>query len=227
MTVEPLAPDGSPVEFYAALPAFGEAELVHGAIFPGAEILELGCGAGRLTHRLTELGHAVVGVDNSAAMLAHVRAAQTVCADIEELDLGRQYPAVLLASHLVNTADSYQRRAFLDTCARHVASDGSALIQRADPTRGWETGSNSESTIEGVRIRTRVQSRNGMVISAVGEYTIGDRTWTHTYTSEVLDDEAFERTLSESGLELVRWLDDHRTWAEVKRRDPAEGQSRP
>jgi SAM-dependent methyltransferase len=82
----PRAPGGSPVELYALAPPEGEPEIVHAAVPSGAAILELGCGAGRITHRLVELGHPVVGVDQSPEMLAHVRGAETVLADIETLD---------------------------------------------------------------------------------------------------------------------------------------------
>lgn len=86
-----VAADGSPVELYARMPTFGEPELIHAAIPAGAEILELGSGAGRMTHRLLELGHPVTAVDSSAEMLAHVRGAQTVRSQIEGLDLGRRF----------------------------------------------------------------------------------------------------------------------------------------
>ena len=43
-----VAPDGSPVAFYRRLPAFGEPELIHGAIPRGASVLDLGCGPGRI-----------------------------------------------------------------------------------------------------------------------------------------------------------------------------------
>ncbi|WP_206784385.1 bifunctional 2-polyprenyl-6-hydroxyphenol methylase/3-demethylubiquinol 3-O-methyltransferase UbiG [Amycolatopsis sp. MtRt-6] len=76
--------DGSPVDVYLLLP-------------PNASILELGSGAGRVTHPLLDLGHEVVAVDDSASMLAHVRA-ETVCARIGNLDLGRTFDAVLLGS---------------------------------------------------------------------------------------------------------------------------------
>jgi hypothetical protein len=46
-----VAPDGSPVELYLRLTPRGEAEIVGGVIEAGAEILELGCGVGRVTHR--------------------------------------------------------------------------------------------------------------------------------------------------------------------------------
>src|SRR5207248_9119782 len=91
-----VAPDGSPVAFYLQLPPGRDPDVVHGAIEPGCEVLELGCGAGRMTHRLIELGHPVVAVDQSPEMLAHVRGAATLQADMETLDLGRRFPAVVL-----------------------------------------------------------------------------------------------------------------------------------
>lgn len=50
------------------------------------------------------LGHPVTAVDQSAAMLAQVQGAETMLADIGTLDLGRTFPAVLLASQLINHA---------------------------------------------------------------------------------------------------------------------------
>ena len=64
------------MELYSLLPPMGEPEIVHAAIPAGAGILELGAGAGRVTHRLLELGHPVVAVDESAEMLARVRGAE-------------------------------------------------------------------------------------------------------------------------------------------------------
>lgn len=215
MAMGATAPDGSPVDFYVALPSLGEAEIVHGAIPERSEILELGCGAGRMTHRLLELGHPVVAVDDSPEMLAHVRDARAVCARIEGLNLGRTFPVVLLASHLVNTADRRQQRAFLDTCSSHADPGGTVLIQRADPSRPWAPGTESDSTVKGMRIRTRVLSGQGTTFSAVGEYTIGQRTWTHAYRTEILDDDAFGKALDRSGLRLERWLDERRTWAQA------------
>jgi SAM-dependent methyltransferase len=111
----PITADGCPVDLYARLPACGEAHLVHAAAAPGASILDLGCGTGRVTHGLITLGHPVVAVDQSAEMLAHVRGAETVCAPIAGLDLDRRFGAVLLASHLINTANAPDRRALLAT----------------------------------------------------------------------------------------------------------------
>lgn len=81
-----VAPDGSPVLLYARLPSLGEAELIHEAVPAGSQILELGAGAGRVTHELLALGHAVVAVDNSREMLAFIRGAETVLGDMKTLN---------------------------------------------------------------------------------------------------------------------------------------------
>jgi SAM-dependent methyltransferase len=130
-----ITPDGCAVDFYARMTAMGEPEIVHDAAGPGASVLELGCGAGRITHPLVALGHPVVAVDESPEMLAHVRGAETVHARIEDLTLGRRFDLVLLASHLINTDDTAARIALLAACRRHVADDGSVIIQQHAPGR--------------------------------------------------------------------------------------------
>lgn len=96
------APDGSPVEVYERLPELGEGEIVVSVLAAGASVLELGCGAGRITRQLVRLGYRVTAVDESPEMLANVLDAATVQAQIEGLELGRRFDAVLLASNLVN-----------------------------------------------------------------------------------------------------------------------------
>ncbi|WP_328605353.1 hypothetical protein OG943_35855 [Amycolatopsis sp. NBC_00345] len=49
-----------------------------------------------MTHPLVALSHRVVAVDDSPEMLAHVRGAETVCARIGDLRLGRRFGGVLL-----------------------------------------------------------------------------------------------------------------------------------
>jgi SAM-dependent methyltransferase len=210
--VSDAAPDGSPVDLYARLPTFGEPELVHGAIPAGAEILELGAGAGRMTHRLLGLGHAVTAVDESAEMLARVRGAETVHADIVGLDLGRRFGCVLLASHLVNVDDDRQRAGFLEACARHVAPDGVVVIQRYDPA--WADDPRpSESEREGVAVRVLEPRREGERLHATVEYRTGDRRWRHgPFTSRILSDGELEERLGVAGLVRDRWLDEARSW---------------
>ena len=206
------APDGSPIELYARMPTLGEPEVVHAAIPAGAEILELGAGAGRMTHRLLELGHPVTAVDHSAEMLGHVRGAETVEADIVGLDLGRRFACVLLASQLVNVDDDRLRAAFLEACARHVAPRGVVLIQRYDPE--WAADPQpSETERAGVRVRVVDPRRDGERLHATVAYEIDGASWRHgPFTSRILDDEALDARLGVAGLIRERWLDERRAW---------------
>jgi hypothetical protein len=60
-------------------------------------------------------------------MLAQIRGAEAVLADIETLDLGRLFDSVLLGSHLINFPDAETRSALLVACKRHVRSEGADL----------------------------------------------------------------------------------------------------
>jgi SAM-dependent methyltransferase len=206
-----ITPDGCAVDFYARMTEMGEPALVHAAIAPGASILELGCGTGRVTHPLISLGHPVVAVDESPEMLAHVRGAETVCARIEDLDLHRTFGAVLLASHLVNSG-APARTAFLDACRRHVGDDGSVVVQM-HPPQWFETAAAAESERDGIVFRMRDVSRPGPgLVSATVEYADGDRVWTQTFTAHRLDDAGLSRALGAAGLRLDRYLTGDHSW---------------
>lgn len=207
-----VAADGSPVELYARMPSFGEPELVHATIRAGSSILELGAGAGRMTHRLIELGHPVTAVDSSAAMLARIEGAERVQAEIEGLDLRRTFGCVLLASQLVNVDDDVQRTAFLATARRHLDGDGVLLVQRYDPA--WADDPRpSESTHDGVTIRVLSPRRIGERLMATVEYELDGETWHHgPFTSRILSDGELSSRLEVSGLAFDRWLDERHTW---------------
>lgn len=206
-----ITPDGCAVDFYALMPALGEPAIVHEAAGPGASILELGSGAGRVTHPLVTLGHPVVAVDESPEMLSHVRDAETVRARIEDLALDRRFDTVLLASHLINT-DEPTRSTFLEVCRRHVADDGCVIIQQHAPA-WFAAASDTENTRDGVIYRLRDVSRPAPdQISATVEYVAGDRRWTQTFTTNRLDEDRLLAELAGAGLRLDRYLTDDRSW---------------
>jgi SAM-dependent methyltransferase len=207
-----VAPDGSPVELYLRLPPRGEAELVHANVPADVEILELGSGVGRVTHELVRLGHPVVAVDESPEMLTHVHGAETVCARIEELDLGRVFPCVLLMSNLVNT-DEKQRRAFLDACARHVDRDGLVLIERHEP--GWEPHESEPQALGELVVSLEAVRVEPPVVSATVRYELGARAWHHPFTAWVLDDGELSAELGRAGLRLLDTLDDKGRWVKA------------
>ncbi len=204
--------DGCAVDLYAQLPDFGESAIVHAAAGPGASILELGCGTGRITRALVALGHEVVAVDESPEMLAHVRDAETVCARIEGLSLGRRFEAVLLASHLVNVPDEPIRNALLAACREHVADGGCVIVQQH--AAAWFTeAAESERESDGMVFRLRDVSRPAPnLVSATVEYVVGEQRWTQTFTSMRLDETELAAALAAAGLRLDRYLTEDQSW---------------
>lgn len=207
-----VAPDGSPVDLYARLPDLGEAELIHEAVPADAEILELGAGAGRVTHSLVALGHPVVAVDNSAEMLELVRGAETVQANIETLDLGRRFPVVVLASNFINHADAAKRRELLACCARHVHADGQVLLQGFP--QDWEP-STDWSELGDVRLRLRSYDVEDTIVTGEMEYVFDDRQVVHPFESKLLADGELDDDLAFVGLRRGRTLDERGSWIEA------------
>jgi SAM-dependent methyltransferase len=207
-----ITPDGCAVDFYRVLPAMGEPEVVHGAVPARAGILELGAGAGRVTHPLVGLGHPVVAVDESAEMLAWVRGAETVRAEIQNLRLRRRFDVVLLASFLVNVPDRALRRRFLAACRDHVRDRGCVLVQRHSP--GWfDEVAGGERVTGGIVFRLRDLRRPGPgLVAATAEYQVGERVWTQTFTAERLDNQALEAALAEAGLAVDAYLTPDGSW---------------
>lgn len=205
-----ITPDGCAVDFYALLPAMGEAAVVHAAVPAGASILELGCGTGRILRPLAELGHPVLGVDESAAMLARADGLPTVCSPIETLRLDRTFGAVLLASTMINT-NPEQRHAFLATCRRHVSPGGVVVIQQTAPA-WFRGGEPSQPEVEGIRRVVRTVRRTERYVDVEVEYHVGDRTWTHAFRPHQISDQELAADLAAAGLEFGRWLTDNQTW---------------
>lgn len=209
----PVAPDGSPVGLYRAFPPGSEPGIVHGSIPARAQVLELGSGAGRVTHALLSLGHPVVAVDQSADMLAHVRGARTVRSDIESLRLGERFPAVVLGSYLFNTPVPGQREAFLETCRRHVASDGVVLVQRTSPAWALSLRAGQvHRSGEFVMTITQASVSCG-VLAATQEIQHGTVTWTHSWKDVVYTDSECRDLAASGGFALSEWLDDDHEWA--------------
>jgi SAM-dependent methyltransferase len=206
--MDAIAPDGSPVSFYAALDDDGDsAQLVHENVPDEATVLELGAGTGRVTRPLVTLGHRVTAVDESADMLAHI-ATETVRSSIQNLRLGRTYDVVLLMSRLIGSA---HRRALLDACRRHVADGGSVIIER--PAPAWFDAAAPGTWQRGdLHLRMYDVSRPAPdELCATIEYRKNGRVWTHSFCSRRLADSELPEVLAASGLRLGRFLDADRT----------------
>jgi SAM-dependent methyltransferase len=205
--------DGCPVEFYAMLPEFGEPEIVHRVAPPTASILELGCGTGRILRPLAALGHLVTGVDDSPAMLALSPDLPTICSPIESLRLGRKFNVVLLASAIIN-AHPVTRLAFLSTVRRHLHDDGIAVFQQSPPD-WFDTFEKAEPVWDdplGFRRTIRVARRDGSRMRVEVEYQVGDRVWSHAWTSYEISDAEVASDLANAGLTLTDWLTNDHAW---------------
>jgi SAM-dependent methyltransferase len=204
--------EGSQTELYLQLADVGESQLVHRAVADGASILELGCGTGRMTRGLLELGHPVTAVDNDAEMLSHVpKTVEMVLSDIGTLVLETSFPVVLLASNLINNPDQRVRSKLLATCRNHVSEGGVVILQRYQPDlEGWEPGGWVDRGPVAIRISRFV--RQGDQFSASIQYRRGDRAWTQHFSAVVLDDETLRAELAHTGLRFERKLDPEGAW---------------
>ncbi|PWJ74460.1 methyltransferase family protein [Pseudaminobacter salicylatoxidans] len=110
-------------------------------------VLDLGCGTGQLAAALSP-GRAVVGVDPAGAMLDVARArpggndVAWIEADAREVRLDRAFDLIVLTGHafqvFLTPAD---RKAVLETIARHLAPHGRFIFDSRNPAlerwRSW------------------------------------------------------------------------------------------
>lgn len=195
---------------YLAMPPHDALDLVADQAPRAGSILDLGCGVGRLANALADRGFAVTGVDDHAAMLAHLDPrVHGVLGDVVAVDLARLFDVVVLASNLVNEPD--RGAAFLATCRRHVAPDGGVLIERFHPAFLDDLDQRA-GVVDGVHVRHEIHERAGRVFAASAHYTVDAATWTQRYRAVMLDDAALDALLSSVGLRHDRWLDDDERW---------------
>lgn len=204
---------GAPLDLYQLLQPAGEPELIHREVPTDSDILDLGCGTGRITHALIRLGHRVTAVDFDERMLQQIKGAETVLSRIEDLDLRRTFGAVLLMSTLINRPDGSGRLALLASCRRHVAPSGVVLVERYDPSIGLDPRP-TEREFAGIVIRTSDIRRDGPLLYQSIEYDAGDRgRWRIRIEGRyVLSDEETIADLAAAGLRLRHWVDDRHRW---------------
>nr|WP_232323573.1 class I SAM-dependent methyltransferase [Catenuloplanes japonicus] len=181
------------------MPPRGEPELIDRAIPTASRVLELGCGTGRLANPLAARGHRVVGVDESAAMLAYLDGVTPVHARIEQLRLDETFDVVLLAANMIGTES-------LEACARHVAPGGQVIVQWLPPS--WFDGpAVREGWLGPVHGRTELRGATAETV-----YTLGGRSWVQRFEVCRRTEEQLDRLLHDSGLRRDRWLDDAGHW---------------
>ncbi|MFC8229252.1 class I SAM-dependent methyltransferase [Streptomyces sp. NPDC057287] len=209
-----ITPDGCAVELYSRLSVGDEPAVIGSVLPPGASVLELGCGAGRVTHPLVARGFEVTAVDESEQMLERVRGARTVRSPIETLDLGEErFDAVVLGSFLVHTSDHRVREGLLGACRTYVKDDGAVLIQREGADYHTDLPREREDRAAGCTIRMLSAEPVGDGVDEVrAEYVFEDARWTQTFRSRALSVERFEAYLGEAGLVVDRYLTPDGMW---------------
>lgn len=189
--------DGSPVDAYALLPAEPELGVVRELLGERRTVLDLGCGTGRIADPLAVEGRHVVAVDESAAMLRHVRAATAEQGHIEQLDLHRTFDAVLLLSHLINGPDPHS---LLTAAARHLNPDGILIIQRLEPGRRWQEGSSQSGP---VLITLTNLTVNLPRVAARTTYRTPTGVWEQDWVLYERDDNDLTHLLANAGLSVA------------------------
>lgn len=110
-------------------------ELAARAAVPGRprEVLDLGCGTGRVSLDLAALGHRVTGLDRDPRFVAELEAraaargvpAGAVTGDVRSFDLGRRFDLVLAAMQILQLLEGPRERIAALECARaHLGRDG-------------------------------------------------------------------------------------------------------
>jgi SAM-dependent methyltransferase len=111
------------------------------------DILELGCGTGRVLLPLAQTGRVVVGVDNDPAMLSLLKAqwparpvtgeapspAPAILADFTALDLPRRFGLVCLPCNTYSTLAPSERRATLAGVGRCLLANGVFAVSMPNP----------------------------------------------------------------------------------------------
>ncbi len=205
--------DGCSVELYRRLPYHGELGAVEKWFAPGVRVLELGCGTGRHTRRMLELGASVTAVDNSAEMLKEVPPEATkVLSDIESLELTERFSVALIASCLINHPLAATREAFLRVAYRHLVKGGVVLIERHDPEWLSNAEVGPQGTVGGVALFVESVRREGKQMEIALRYSAGQDAWRQTFRAVALHKPEVEAMLSLEGFDSHHWLGPKERW---------------
>lgn len=185
----------------------------------GGEVLELGCGTGRVSIDLARAGFVVFGLDQDAQMLALLQlqineeiAARChfFLADMGAFHLGRRFALILLPCNTLSALSPETRHSMLVLVRRHLSASG--LFAASLPNPSFLTRSSSQAEPEIEEIFPHPDDREPVQVSSAwqrhGEhFTI---TWHYDH---LLPDGRVERTttqVSHALLPLESWLSEFR-----------------
>ena len=204
--------DGCSVELYKLTPYRGELEGV-ASLFEERAVLELGCGTGRLTRRLLDLGCAVTAVDESEDMLLELPAkARAIRSSIETLSANARFDVVLLASYLYNNPDKQVRLKFVNSVRRHLKAAGKFLLQVHDERLLTEVDESRTTTADGINSWISDYERIDNMVSMTVHYVVGEEEWRHSFQAQVLTIEEISDELLRVGFTKVDWADRSQGW---------------
>lgn len=207
----PQTKDGCSVELYKLTPYRGELDALETHL-SRKTVLELGCGTGRLTNRLLEMGCHVFAIDDSDEMLACLpKGVDKKLTGIEGLDLQRSFDVVLIASFLYNSPHAETRMALGKVARSHLNSEGSLLFQVHGVGALAMTQGHTKNS-DGITTTVEHLAREGSLIDARIRYSIGDLSWTHAFQTLVLEVEEIQKELREIGFQSIEWVDESDGW---------------
>jgi SAM-dependent methyltransferase len=162
--------DGDEARFYAQGAAETDALLVIGEITPdeGLTLLEIGCGTGRMTRRLSELFGQVIALDVSAEML---KRAQQALVDRDNIGylLGNGHDLVEIADQSVDVVFSY-------ITLQHVPTASYVLSYIRETARVLRPGGRAA-----LQLRTNSATARGLDLIGHAAHALTGR---HTYRRE-------------------------------------------
>lgn len=172
--------------WHASKPYAAEAahvdRLIRSRLPAARRVLELGCGPGLHARELARLGYRVLGVDESAAMLAAaepVSGVQLRRGDARSLRLRGRFDAVIALFHVFSYLRSQgELEAALRAAARHLRPGGVLVFDcwhgpavLADPPRPRDSEARDGSVLVRRRSRTRLRRRERLA-EIRHEYTV-------------------------------------------------------
>ncbi|MFN7126941.1 MAG: class I SAM-dependent methyltransferase [Allorhizobium sp.] len=222
MPVDPAFARFDMARLYDAFNHHGEdGDFYENFIKTPCRVLDIGCGTGSVTLRLTNRGHTVTGVDPAHAMLQVARAkdreskVEWVHAPAAEFTLPVRFELAIMTGHVFQVfLDDAETLAALRNIHRHMAPGGRLILESRNPQdKAWQNW-------------TREKTREQRVIDGIGTvdvyYQIKDVEGEHVTFDAVFTIEATGETLvSESRLrfapvETIRGLLSAAGFAEVE-----------
>ena len=123
-----------------------------------ADVLDLGCGTGRVATHLARRGHRVTALDDDPVLVEALRSRanglelEAVVGDARDLDLGRRFGLVAAPMQLVQLMDEGERARMLASIAGHLGPGGLAALAVMDRTPDeWQAGNGHAAPAPDVR----------------------------------------------------------------------------